>query len=62
MGNITEPRCTVLTEGGRSKEKGALSSDAVALQLDQTATKRPGKAYLEARYMYTVIPSNVIGH
>ena len=29
----------MLTEGGRSKEKGALSSDAVALQLDQTAAK-----------------------
>ena len=47
---------------GDQKKKGALSSAAVALQLDQTATKRPGEAYLEARYMYTVIPSNVIGH
>ena len=33
-------QCTVLNDVGRSKEKGALSSDAVALQLDQTATKR----------------------
>ena len=33
-------QCTFLTEVGRSKEKGALSSDAVALQFDQTTTKR----------------------
>ena len=46
---------TFLTEVGRSKEKGALSSDAVALQLDQTTTKRgdPARHILNMGYTYT---------